>query len=67
MVEHLFFNYSCKYNLFDYLCSLKISNLLFSNEEQKRDPKLGNKDILLVYQCIREEIQIPLSPQLLLE
>lgn len=34
----------------------------FKIEEQKRDPRIGKKYIILIYQRIREEIQIPLSP-----
>lgn len=32
------------------------------SEEQKRDPRIGKKYIILIYQLIREEVQIPLSP-----
>ena len=30
-------------------------------EGQKRDPKIGKKYIILIYQRIREEVQFPLS------
>ncbi|MGX7666325.1 alpha/beta fold hydrolase [Flavobacterium pedocola] len=33
------------------------------NEGQKRDPKIGKKYIILIYQGIQRAIQIPLSPQ----
>lgn len=33
------------------------------NEGQKRDPKIGKKYIILIYQSIREGVQFPLSPQ----
>lgn len=32
------------------------------NEGQKRDPKIGKKYIILIYQGIQRAIQIPLSP-----
>ena len=31
-------------------------------EEQKRDPRIGKKYIILIYKRIREEVQFPLSP-----
>lgn len=32
-------------------------------EEQKRDPKIGKKHIILIYQRIREGVQFPFSPR----
>ena len=34
--------------------------MLLKNEEQKRDPKIGKKYIILIYKRIREGVQIPL-------